>query len=97
MEDERNELVLIDVSHITTYKELHLLLKKQLQFPDFYGMNWNAFWDGITGLIEMPKSLRFIGWNNLKTNLPDDAQIMQELLDDLNKQYPSWGCNVEYE
>lgn len=94
---ERIELVQIDISNATSSNELHTLLKKQLQLPDFYGMNWDAFWDSITGLIEMPKHLIFIGWNNLVNEIPNDAQIMQELLNDLNKQYPFWGCEVKYE
>ncbi|WP_078662734.1 barstar family protein [Streptomyces bicolor] len=34
--------------------ELQRLLQRELLLPDFYGRNWNAFWDAITGLVALP-------------------------------------------
>ncbi|CAH1214823.1 hypothetical protein PAECIP111893_03854 [Paenibacillus plantiphilus] len=53
--------------------ELHLLLKKQLRFPDFYKMNWNVFWDAIT-VVELLKHLSYLGCKILHKKLSDDAQ-----------------------
>ncbi|MFJ5518048.1 barstar family protein [Streptomyces griseoluteus] len=47
-------MITIDVSEVSDESALHLLLKQKLGFPDFYGMNWNAFWDAITGLRAVP-------------------------------------------
>jgi len=52
--NERKETVEINLNSVQNSEELHDLLKKKLDFPDFYGMNWNAFWDAITGLVELP-------------------------------------------
>ncbi|MEU6540552.1 barstar family protein [Streptomyces sp. NPDC047000] len=41
-------MITIDVSEVTDERALHLLLKRELGFPDFYGMNWDAFRDAIT-------------------------------------------------
>ncbi|WP_248733733.1 barstar family protein [Neobacillus rhizosphaerae] len=76
----------IDVSNIKKSKELHLLLKEKLEFPDFYGENWDAFWDAITGLVELPDKLEFIGWAKLQKKLPRDATIMKKCLVDYNKE-----------
>ena len=95
-DNEREEKVEIDVSNVRNVYELHSLLKEKLGFPNFYGMNWNAFWDSITGLVEMPKILVLLGWNNIEVNFPDDANIMSNLLEDLNEKYKSWACEVEY-
>ena len=43
---------------------------KELNFPEFYGMNWDAFWDTITGLVELPERVTIKGWNNLAAVLP---------------------------
>lgn len=59
-------------------------------------MNWNAFWDAITGLVEMPRKLVLYGWTNFVENLPKDSKIMMELLDELNEKYKSWACEVDY-
>jgi ribonuclease inhibitor len=94
--DERLDMVNIDVSMITNSEQLHDLLKQNLDFPQFYGMNWDAFWDAITGLVEMPKKLVINGWENLEKQIPNDAQTMKKLLEKLNKDYPEWGCEIYY-
>ncbi|WML56078.1 barstar family protein [Neobacillus sp. PS2-9] len=88
MSIERNSIVTIDVTNIKTTKELHTLLKERLDFPDFYGENWDAFWDVITGLIELPTIVQFIGWSYLEKNLPTDAEVLLECLNEYNKEYP---------
>ncbi|UED71786.1 barstar family protein [Brevibacillus sp. HD3.3A] len=95
-EGARAEIVIIDVSTVKTSLELHQLLKRQLSFPDFYGNNWDAFWDAITGLVELPKRLVFIGWEDLLVSLPRDARILKECLEDKNNRYPSTFVDVEY-
>ena len=47
----------INFSAITTKDELQKLLMNKLNFPEFYGMNRDAFWDSITGLVEMPEKI----------------------------------------
>jgi ribonuclease inhibitor len=94
--EDRAELIELDLSEIQTSKELHTILKQTLGFPSFYGMNWDAFWDSITGLVEMPKVFKITGWSNLQKTLPHDSIIMKECLEDLNKKYPSWACQVHY-
>lgn len=49
----RVQLVEIDLRAITSAEELHSLLMESLNFPGWYGANWDAFWDAITGLVEM--------------------------------------------
>ncbi|MGE1042627.1 barstar family protein [Bacillus wiedmannii] len=61
-----------------TTKELHKLLKERLGFPDFYGENWDAFWDAISGLIELPTTVQFIGMKQfdvvkITKDLPDKS------------------------
>ncbi|MFE9574497.1 barstar family protein [Streptomyces sp. NPDC006692] len=29
-------------------------LEREFDFPYFYGRNWDAFWDAVTGLVEIP-------------------------------------------
>ncbi|WNR44409.1 barstar family protein [Paenibacillus roseipurpureus] len=94
--EERAELVELDLSKIQTSNDLQTILKETLGFPSFYGMNWDAFWDSITGLVELPKVIKITGWSILKRNLPCDSTILKECLEDLNLKHPSWSCNVHY-
>src|SRR5688572_18936713 len=74
----------LDVSNVGSVRELHERLAETLKFPDFYGKNWDAFWDSITGLVEMPHRLVITGWSNVTAHWPRDAQIMLDCLRDLN-------------
>jgi RNAse (barnase) inhibitor barstar len=95
-DDVRKALVLVNVSSICSSRELHSVIKYELGLPSFYGMNWNAYWDAITGLIELPETLVFKGWYALSNVLPEDSKILIKLMDQFNKKHPSWRCNVIY-
>lgn len=86
----------IDLSPIQTTKDLHSLLSKALNFPDFYGCNWDAFWDSITGLVEMPFILRIYGFDLLYTRLPRDAELLRQCLNNMTVEHPDIECKIEY-
>ncbi len=92
----KQDKLILDISAVQNLNELHSLLKKELELPDYYGMNWDAFWDAITGLIELPDTLIFEGWNNVEEKLPKDSQVFTGILNDYNEQYPQWKCKVVY-
>ncbi|WP_298188870.1 barstar family protein [uncultured Pseudomonas sp.] len=92
----RVQLVEIDLQAVTDTEELHSLLMVSLAFPSWYGCNWDAFWDAITGLVEMPKTLKFIHWQNLSQRLPSDAALLQDLLTEMQAKYPQLASEVVY-
>ncbi len=94
--DQRRESVMVDLSEVATREELHTALARALDFPDFYGRNWDAFWDAITGLVEMPRRLVLKGWSGLAERLPEEANAMRGCLEDAASQFPEWSAEVEY-
>ena len=94
--DKRRGVIEVNLSEVTTTGELHMELSRALNFPDFYGQNWDAFWDSITGLVEMPQQLRFYGWQKLVGRLPNEARILQQCFEDMVREYPEWAPEVEY-
>jgi RNAse (barnase) inhibitor barstar len=87
-------MVNIDLIEVQSSEELHCVLKDALGFPEWYGCNWDAFWDAITGLVEMPEYLRISGWKMLSKRLPEDARLMQECLTELKVEYPALASDV---
>ncbi len=83
----------IDVGTVETTRALHILLRERLDFPEFYGHNWGAFWDAITGLIEPPTRIKFLNWDKLEQRLNFDARMLKQCLTDLNTKT---NCEVEY-
>lgn len=92
----RANLVVIDVGEAGDAADLHLRLMTALGFPEWYGRNWDAFWDSITSLIDMPLHLRLQGWTALEMRLPRDAKLMKKCLDDMQAEYPEAASAVEY-
>ena len=41
----------LDFSKCKYLGEVHELIKKELELPEFYGCNLDALWDAITGLM----------------------------------------------
>ncbi|MFJ4712496.1 barstar family protein [Streptomyces sp. NPDC088785] len=80
-------MITIDVSGVGDERALHLLLMRELGFPEFYGMNWAAFWDAITGLVGIPDQVRFLGWELLADRVPEGSDLLRRALDDYRALY----------
>jgi ribonuclease inhibitor len=96
MDEPRKKQVNIDLNNIETSKQLQIVLKEKLEFPDFYGKNWNAFWDAITGLVELPETIVFENWKTLKQKLPEEANYLKTTLNEFNEKYPKWKSEVKF-
>lgn len=94
---EAPRTVEIDLRSITSSAALHERLAEALQFPAYYGRNWNAFWDFISAGVDMTAPLRLIGWDTLQRRLPRDAERLRQCLDDLRTQFPAIACDVIYD
>lgn len=92
----RKALIVLDLATIATVRDLHALMADVLDFPDWYGPSWDAFWDVIIGLVPMPETLRLVGWDGFEQRFPRDAWIMKKCLTELAEEYPANASQVEY-
>ena len=92
----RPVLVTIDLSEINSPRQLHASLAAALAFPSMYGMNWDAFWDAITGLVDMPQQLELRGWQTFAARLPGDAALLQNILARMAQDMPALAAHVHY-
>ncbi|KUG09591.1 barstar family protein [Solirubrum puertoriconensis] len=76
--------MIIDLSGITNEAAIHQLFKEKLDFPEWYGENWDAFWDSIVAVVELPEHLNIINWEDFARHCPRDMQILQRLIQDYN-------------
>lgn len=78
----------VDVSFCSTKASLHELFASVLKFPGYYGMNWDAFRDCINDSEQSnyPDTITIIGIDYLKQKMPNDANILIELLDELQSR-----------
>jgi RNAse (barnase) inhibitor barstar len=85
------------VSDATSAQSLHEKLAVALGFPDYYGKNWDAFWDCITdpGQSTMPRRLIIKGFGVLRERLPREADLLRSCL--LDHQREKRGFEVVFE
>lgn len=89
-------IIKINVSNVENVRELHEILKNKLELPEFYGKNWSAFWDCITGMIELPENIEFIGWKLMDSRIPAECDKFKKIFDQFNEQFPELKCDVIY-
>lgn len=77
------ELYILDFSEIKHYIEIHSVIQKELDFPDYYGRNWDAFWDCLTDMVGRPVNIKIIGIENVEKKFGiDESNILIDTLRD---------------
>ena len=70
----------IDFANVNTYFEMHFAIRDALDFPDYYGCNWDAFWDCLTDMYGDPIHIEIIGLDVIKQKFDDSADKIVEIL-----------------
>ena len=79
MEQEIREHT-VDFTDVKYYLEMHAVIRDSLNFPAYYGDNWDAFWDCITDMGGTRIRIRILGLENIKKRFDDEAEIFLDLL-----------------
>lgn len=74
------EKYVIDFTNVKTYLEMHFEIRKALGFPDYYGCNWDAFWDCLTSMVGRPVHIEIKGLNVIERKFGDTAKMMTDIL-----------------
>lgn len=82
MYEYRNPYIL-DFRNIQYYGEMHQIIKEALDFPDYYGENWDAFWDCLTDMVGRSIYIQIFGMDVLEEKFPGSGEKMLEILEDL--------------
>ena len=70
----------IDFTNVNYYLEMHAVIWKSLNFPDYYGCNWSAFWDCLTDMVGEKVHIEIVGLEVLRQSYADTADKMIEIL-----------------
>ena len=79
----------VDLSSVTDFEDFHDIIAEALDFPDYYGMNWDAFWDCLTDMVSDPIHIELIGVERVQNKFPRHAKIMLDTL----KELKHWNNN----
>ena len=70
----------VDFNEVKYYIEIHEVLKRDLDFPDYYGRNWDAFWDCLNDMYGDPIHIEIVGLEVIERKFGDAASKMLEIL-----------------
>lgn len=73
-------------SELNDIKELHNLLKKELDLPEYYGENLDSLWDFITGEIDLPVSILWSNYRKSEESLGVQAGKYLALFENADKE-----------
>ena len=74
------KIVEIDFTGCKSLYELHERIRVALDFPEWYGRNWDAFWDLLAGSIDIEKIV-IKGEKSLHSGFKKHLDIMHNILD----------------
>ena len=84
---------IIDLTDCKYIMDLHERIRVSLDFPDWYGKNWSAFWDCLSVDCEY-NFITVTGESRVADILKESVAKMNELLE-RNRRY--WHGQFDYE
>ena len=76
----KKEKYMLDFTNVNCYFEIHFVIQDALGFPDYYGCNWDAFWDSLTDMYGDPIHIEILGLDVIEQKFDDAAEKMISIL-----------------
>ena len=92
----RRKKLTLDLTGCKYLGGIHQRIKKAFDFPDFYGENWDAFWDLLWSECDADKVVIIRG-NRVSKELMPSIEIINEILQELKEDRKKYGEQIEIE
>lgn len=86
----------VDLTGCNYVMELHQRFQDALNFPDYYGKNLDAFWDGISIDCDVD-FVTIIGSKTLPGDLKPTMNQIVLLLEENKLEWANTDCSFDYE
>ena len=90
------KIVKLDLTGCESLLEIHERIRKAFDFPDWYGKNWDAFWDLLSFECDADK-VEIFGEYTLSHKFDKYLKMIHKILDRMVKTCAKWGELFEYE
>ena len=81
----KNKIITLDLTDCKYLGELHERIRVAFDFPEWYGANWDAFWDLLWSECDADEVV-IVGERTLSDEFSSNLKVMHEVLDDLVKE-----------
>ena len=87
---KKEKIITLDLTGCKYLGEIHQRIKKAFDFPDFYGENWDAFWDLLWSECDADKMIIVGGKTVAKDPVPS-IEMINEILQELKDEREKYG------
>ena len=94
--NETPKIIKLDLTECKSLMEIHERIQKTFGFPEWYGKNWDAFWDLLRTECDADK-VEIIGEHTLESKFDKYLKMIHEILNDLANDRAKSGYLFEYE
>ena len=77
----------VDFSEVKDYIEIHEVLKRDLDFPDYYGGNLDALWDCLTDMLGGINYIELHGFDVIEKRYPEESKEIYSILQETKHAY----------
>ena len=81
----------IDLTGVTTPREMHEVIKASLSLPEYYGMNLDALWDCLTAFVPLPCTVRIVGREQVPEALTTRVDALVDTLQEAAAYHAAHG------
>ena len=67
------EKYIIDFTDVKSYLDMHFIIRDALDWPDYYGCNFDALWDCLKDMIGDPIHIEILGLDVVERSFGDCA------------------------
>ncbi len=93
---EKEKIVTLDLTGCKYLGEIHQRIKEAFDFPDFYGENWDAFWDLLRTECDADR-INIYGEETVSGELKSSVEMINEVLKEFQEHCAKYGEQIEIE
>ena len=70
----------VDFREVKCYIEIHEVLKRDLELPDYYGGTMDALWDCLTDMLGGINYIEIHGFDIIKKKYPEESREIYSII-----------------
>ena len=86
---------IIDFKDIKNRFDMFEVISTTMDFPDYFGNNWDAFWDCITDMANSEMQIDVLNFDVLEKISKNDSDAFIELLTDFKYYYDGQWADLK--
>ena len=83
----------VDFSAVEYFIEIHEVLKRDLDFPDYYSGTLDGLWDCLTDMLGGINYIEIQGFDNIKKKHPKESQEIYSIFKEAKHAYENKYSN----